>query len=106
MRVLVLGITGLLGSAVFHVLSEKKDWRVFGTLRTEESKRFFAPVLNLNLVVGVDDANTCTDGRGTYGVCVSQNATTLARDLAQAGSHVNSTCRRPSRRTRDQSFQS
>ena len=54
MRVLVLGITGLLGSAVFHVLSEKKDWRVFGTLRTEESKRFFAPVLNLNLVVGVD----------------------------------------------------
>jgi len=54
MRVLVLGATGLLGSAVFHVLSEKKDWRVFGTLRTEESKRFFAPVLNLNLVVGVD----------------------------------------------------
>ena len=54
MRILVLGITGLLGSAVFHVLSEKKDWRVFGTLRTEESKRFFAPVLNLNLVVGVD----------------------------------------------------
>jgi dTDP-4-dehydrorhamnose reductase len=54
MRVLVLGATGLLGSVVFHVLSEKKDWRVFGTLRTEESKRFFAPVLNLNLVVGVD----------------------------------------------------
>ena len=54
MRVLVLGTTGLLGSALFHVLSEKKDWLVFGTLRTEESKRFFAPVLNLNLVVGVD----------------------------------------------------
>ena len=54
MRVLILGATGLLGSAVFQVLSEKKDWLVFGTLRTEESKRFFAPVLNLNLVVGVD----------------------------------------------------
>ena len=54
MRVLVLGTTGLLGNAVFHVLSEKKDWLVFGTLRTEESKRFFAPELNRSLVVGVD----------------------------------------------------
>ena len=54
MRVLVLGATGLLGSVVFHVLSEKKDWRVFGTLRTEESKRFFAPVLIRNMVVCVD----------------------------------------------------
>jgi dTDP-4-dehydrorhamnose reductase len=54
LRVLILGATGLLGSAVFQVLSEKKDWLVFGTLRTEESKRFFAPGLNRNLVVGVD----------------------------------------------------
>ncbi len=54
MRVLVLGTTGLLGSAVFHVLSEKKDWLVFGTLRTEEPKRFFAPGLIRNMVVGVD----------------------------------------------------
>jgi dTDP-4-dehydrorhamnose reductase len=54
MRVLVLGATGLLGNAVFHVLSEKKDWLVFGTLRTEESKRLFAPRLIRNLVVGVD----------------------------------------------------
>jgi dTDP-4-dehydrorhamnose reductase len=54
MRVLVLGATGLLGSSVFHVLSERKDWIVFGTLRTKESKRFFAPGLSRNLVVGVD----------------------------------------------------
>ena len=54
MRVLVLGATGLLGSAVFHVLSEKKDWLVFGTLRTEESKRFFAPGLIRNMFVCVD----------------------------------------------------
>ena len=54
MRVLVLGTTGLLGSAVFHVLSEKKDWLVFGTLRTEEPKRFFAPGLIRNMVVCVD----------------------------------------------------
>jgi dTDP-4-dehydrorhamnose reductase len=54
MRVLVLGATGLLGSAVFHVLSEKIDWHVFGTLRTEESKRLFEPRLHRNLVVGVD----------------------------------------------------
>jgi dTDP-4-dehydrorhamnose reductase len=54
MRILVLGATGLLGSAVFNVLSKKKDWLVFGTLRTEESKRFFAHGLIRNLVVGVD----------------------------------------------------
>jgi len=54
MRVLVLGATGLLGSAVFHVLSEKIDWQVFGTLRTEESKKLFDPRLYLNLVVGIN----------------------------------------------------
>jgi dTDP-4-dehydrorhamnose reductase len=54
MRVLVLGATGLLGSAVFHVLSEQEDWLVFGTLRTEDSKRLFTPELTRNLVVGVD----------------------------------------------------
>jgi len=54
MRVLVLGATGLLGRVVFHVLNEKKDWFVFGTVRTGESKRFFAPWLKRNLVVVVD----------------------------------------------------
>jgi dTDP-4-dehydrorhamnose reductase len=54
MRVLVLGATGLLGNAVYHVLSERKDWLVMGTLRTEESRRLFAPKLNRNLVTGID----------------------------------------------------
>jgi dTDP-4-dehydrorhamnose reductase len=54
MRVLVLGAAGLLGNAVFNVLNEKKDWLVFGTIRTEESKSLFAPRLSQNLVVGVD----------------------------------------------------
>ena len=36
------------------MLSEKKDWLVFGTLRTEEPKRFFAPGLIRNMVVCVD----------------------------------------------------
>ena len=54
MRVLVLGATGLLGSVVFHVLSEKIEWQVFGTLRTEESKKLFDPRLYLNLVVGIN----------------------------------------------------
>ena len=54
MRVLVLNATGLLGSSVFHVLSDKKDWIVFGTLRTEESRRLFTPKLNRNLVTGFD----------------------------------------------------
>jgi dTDP-4-dehydrorhamnose reductase len=54
MHILVLGATGLLGSAVFHVLGEKKDWHVFGSVRNDESKKFFAPRLDQNLVVVVD----------------------------------------------------
>jgi len=57
MRVLILGATGLLGSAVYHVLSEKKDWFVFGTVRTDESKRLFAPKVSRNLVAGFDVLN-------------------------------------------------
>ena len=54
MRVVVLGATGLLGSTVFNVLSERKNWLVYGTIRTEESRRFFAPKLKRNLVTGFD----------------------------------------------------
>lgn len=57
MRILVLGTSGLLGNAVFRVLSEKRDWIVFGTLRAEELKRLFAPRLKPNLVFGVDVHN-------------------------------------------------
>jgi dTDP-4-dehydrorhamnose reductase len=57
MRVLVFGASGMIGSAMVRVLSKKKDWQVFGTLRSQDLKRFFPPAIAKNLIAGVDVKN-------------------------------------------------
>jgi dTDP-4-dehydrorhamnose reductase len=54
MRVLVLGASGMLGSTVLRVLSEKNDWEVFGTVRDESVKRFFSAPIGEHLMGGID----------------------------------------------------
>lgn len=54
MRVLVLGASGMLGSMVFRVLSEVKDWHVYGTIRSDSLKRFFSPDISGRLLSGID----------------------------------------------------
>lgn len=54
MRILVLGASGMLGNAMMRVLSEKPDWQVFGTIRSDSSKRFFDPEIAERLIPGVD----------------------------------------------------
>lgn len=54
MKILVFGATGMIGNAMIRVLSEKKDWQVFGTIRLEDARRFFSPAISSNLVTGVD----------------------------------------------------
>lgn len=54
MRILILGASGMLGNAVVKVLSEKTDWQVYGTVRTESSKHFFQASLAGRLLAGVD----------------------------------------------------
>ena len=54
MKVLVFGASGMIGNAMIRVLSEKKEWQVFGTLRSEDTKRFFSPAVASRLVTGVD----------------------------------------------------
>lgn len=51
---MVLGATGMLGSAVVRVLSEKADWEVFGTVRSADMRRFFPDRIAGKLVTGVD----------------------------------------------------
>lgn len=54
MKVLVFGASGMIGSAMFRVLSEKKEWEVRGTLRANALKRFFPETLADKLIPDVD----------------------------------------------------
>lgn len=54
MRVLILGVTGMLGSAVFKVFSQDSAHEVWGTLRNAGSLRFFPESNWSQLQLGVD----------------------------------------------------
>jgi dTDP-4-dehydrorhamnose reductase len=54
MKVLVIGASGMIGSTVLRVLSEKNDWEVFGTVRDESVKRFFSASIGERLRADVD----------------------------------------------------
>lgn len=63
MRILVLGVSGMLGNAMLRVLSERADLQVFGTARSGVAKHFFSPEIVKRVITGVDvenqDALTC-----------------------------------------------
>ncbi|MDF1656648.1 MAG: SDR family oxidoreductase [Verrucomicrobiales bacterium] len=54
MRVLVIGASGMIGSTVLSVLSEKREWEVFGTARHQGIKRYFRPEVSERILAGVD----------------------------------------------------
>ncbi len=54
MNILVLGASGMLGSAVYRVFSERADWQVFGAVRSPDVKNFFPDKLAEGLVIGCD----------------------------------------------------
>ena len=54
MRILVLGVTGMLGNAIYRVFSESDKHEVWGTLRSDSGKRHFSANAQTRLVSGVD----------------------------------------------------
>jgi dTDP-4-dehydrorhamnose reductase len=54
MKVLVLGAAGLLGNAMFRVLSERQEWQVHGTVRAAAARSFFVPELAARLATVTD----------------------------------------------------
>jgi dTDP-4-dehydrorhamnose reductase len=54
MKILVLGVSGMIGSAIFKVLSATPSLDVWGSLRDSSSKNFFAPELQSNLITSSD----------------------------------------------------
>ena len=60
MKILVLGSTGMIGSAMYRVLSSKFDLEVWGTSRTPIDKQFFSDDLISRIITGVDVRNRDT----------------------------------------------
>ena len=56
MNILVLGASGMLGNAMVRVLSEKSDLEVYGTVRSESTKRYFQESVAKKLLTGIDVA--------------------------------------------------
>ncbi|QVM87637.1 SDR family oxidoreductase [Pseudomonas lalucatii] len=54
MNVLVLGVTGMLGSAVFRQLSHDQSYQVWGTLRNAGGRRHFPEQLHAQLISNID----------------------------------------------------
>lgn len=54
MKVLVIGASGMIGSTVLRVLSEKRGWEVFGSVRDVSVQRFFSPAIGGRLIAGID----------------------------------------------------
>lgn len=54
MRVLVVGASGMIGSTMVRVLSERAEWEVFGTIRAVRDKQFFVTSINERLIASVD----------------------------------------------------
>lgn len=50
-KIIILGATGLLGNAVFRVLSEYENLRVFGSVRTNADRKFFSSILSKHLIL-------------------------------------------------------
>ena len=58
MRVLILGISGMLGSRVFRTISENAKLEVYGTLRGAELLSNFQPEQHARIITSLDVLNT------------------------------------------------
>ena len=54
MKILVIGITGMLGNAVYKALSRKGEYETWGSLRNPDHMRYFADSERSRLTAGID----------------------------------------------------
>ncbi len=54
MRILVIGISGMFGSAVFKLFAEHGGFDLTGTIRSELAKRYFPVEWHENMIIGLD----------------------------------------------------
>ncbi|MDC0309225.1 SDR family oxidoreductase [bacterium] len=87
MRVLILGVTGMLGNAMFRVFAEIPEHEVYGSARSESAKHYFNDDLGQNIICGVDAENhdSLTRVFGLVKPDVLINCVGLVKQLADAG---------------------
>lgn len=85
MKILVLGATGLLGNAMFRVLSQASNLTVFGTARSAVAGMHFSPALASRLVTvqDLEDATQLVTLFDAHAPDMVVNCTALPRALAQ-----------------------
>ena len=54
MKVMILGVTGMLGNAMFRVLSDGPDVDVYGIARSNNARQHFSNKLSERVMVGID----------------------------------------------------
>lgn len=54
MKVLVIGASGMIGSTVLRVLSERENWAVYGTIRNFNARRFFSELIGERILGDID----------------------------------------------------
>jgi dTDP-4-dehydrorhamnose reductase len=83
---MVLGVSGMLGNATYRVLSANPDLSVFGTARSEGSRRFFSEALAEKIILGVDveSQDSLIKAFGTIRPDVVINCVGLVKQLADA----------------------
>ena len=86
MNILVLGVTGMLGNAMYRALSERGDFSVYGTAREQSSARQLPADLATNILVGVDaaDQDSLTGALAAVQPDVVINCIGLVKQLADA----------------------
>lgn len=84
MRLLILGVTGMLGSALFKTLFSDSQNDVWGTLRHESGRRYFTSEQNQKIIDGSEvlDFNNVTDVLNRIHPDVVINCTGLIKQLA------------------------
>jgi dTDP-4-dehydrorhamnose reductase len=86
MKVLILGVTGMLGNAMFRVLSDGADLDVFGTTRSNNDRHHFSSNFPGRIIVGIDVENNDSLVRAfcTARPDVVVNCVGLVKQLADA----------------------
>lgn len=86
MKILILGVTGMLGNAVFQVFSDDPGHETWGTVRNGAALRYFAPQHQPHLLSGVDvlDQDALTAVLAEVRPDVVINCVGLIKQLADA----------------------